>query len=186
MKRTFVKSLLLVLVAALLIAASASCFAACNVKDAIDGLQEEMSGTAPQPGEKEATLYVDDCPLAVVTSEEYLAGLLRELYTQGMISVLDATDGPYGLTINRVECSVTVVEDGESVTKTGSASGDIPGTYVAIYHTVDNPDLKGTDYVTGAVIEKDALGKTFWYSTLGAESLPLYDGACYRLVTETY
>ena len=83
----------------------------------------------------------------------------------------------------------TSTQEGTAISHANNSADfniDEPGTYVAIYHTVDNPDLKGTDYVTGAVIEKEALGKTFWYSTLGAESLPLYDGACYRLVTETY
>lgn len=186
MKQTKARRLYVVVAALLLAAVFAFALSACGLKDAIDDLQQEVSGTGPQPGEKTVTVYVDDHAILAVTDKDYFADLLQELYGQGVITVLDAPDGPYGLTIKKVECRVTETVNGESVTKVYSVSDDAPNTYVAIYHTVDNPDLKGTDYVTGAVIEQEAFGKTFWYSTLGAASLPLYDGACYRLVAETY
>lgn len=190
MKRVLTKKFCLAALTLALVCAFAFALAACDgsdpLKDAIGDLQEEIDGTRPAPGDKTVTVYVDEYAITASTDEEHLGGLLRELYEDGRITVLDAPDGPYGQTLKRVECRVTVTENGESAVKVYAVSDEEPGTYVAIYHTVDNPSLKGTDYVTGAIIEKGFFGKTFWYSTLGADSLPLRDGACYRLVVEKY
>lgn len=193
MKQTTLKRLCLVLVCIVLAGVVAVAFAACNdmssLEEMIRDLQEQVGDIQTQLGDKNITVYIGDYAIAVTTREVYLSGVLDEMYDQGRLTVLEADNTGYGRFVHKIEYSAAVYDaDGNYVeTKVyGSVSDDAPNTYIAVYHTIDNDSLKGTDYATGEIITVAFDGKTFWYSALGISSLPVHDGASYRFVVDSY
>ena len=193
MKQTTLKRLSLILVCLVLASAVAVTFAACNdtssLEEMIRDLQEQVGDIQTQLGDKNITVYLGDYAISVTTREVYLSGALDEMYDQGRLTVMEADNTGYGRFLHKLEYSVDKYDDEGNYEETmvyGSVSDEKANTYIAVYHTIDNDSLKGTDYKTGEIVTDEFDGKTFWYSTLGISSLPVYDGAAYRFVVESY
>lgn len=171
MKRQTIKRAAAFLLVALVVCVLAVALVACDssLKDRVKELENEVNGIKEEYGIKDVTIYIGDEEITSTTNGVYVMDTLKELFGKKKIANLKYTEGEYGAMISELGTLVA-----------GSNS------YIAFYHTVDNESLKGTDWKTGETITKNAFGKTFYYANLGVSSFPVYDGASYWFVLETF
>lgn len=123
-------------------------------------------------GNKEVTLIIGQgeeyTTITVKTYQNYLAGLLSELQLRGKITY-DSEAGAYGTFIKSIN-NVVPSNTSESV---------------GIYHDIDDVTLRA-DQSEWPMPNKEYGGKTYYSSSVGADSLPLKEGHAYFLTLNVW
>lgn len=166
----------------LIVLSLAVLFTACNLKDAIDDLQQQVGGYEPNDNEKTVTIFIGEDKFEVTTSERYLHGALLELLSANKISTYDYASSDFGAYINQIE---DLQQDFTN------------GKYYSIWHNVDTFALKSisSEWNPGrATGEDDGNGNVFavtnyqnvklYYSAVGVDLLPLIDGCTYAILVD--
>ena len=160
------KRLLTVIIAVALLVVCISVFAACDKTDTGEKtvVVRFVGNDAYGPTE----LF----NVTATTQSANLHELMIELQKQNKV-VYNFSDSSYGawiLSVGYVDGETKMLEPGE-------------GEYVAILHSINEPDL--IDYSNVSKSFK-LNGKTFMYSYVGISSLPLIDGAEYAFYILSY
>ncbi len=155
----------IVAVVAILVIAISMIFVGCDkLKDA--GKPEA------EVGNKEVTLIIGQgeeyTTITVKTYQNYLSGLLSELQLRGKITYDSepTADGTFIKSINNV------------VPQSASE-------FVGIYHDIDDVTLR-TDQSNWPVPNKEYNGKEYYFSNVGADSLPVKEGHTYFLTLNVW
>lgn len=164
------RKILAVLLTVAMLIACLAIFAACDKQD-----NSEKTVVVHFVGNDSFGSPTDLFSITTTTTKTNLHELMVELEKNKKV-FYQYSESTYGASIERVG----FIKDG---TETYLEADKIKRKYVAILHSINEPDL--IDYSNVAKSFK-IKGKTFMYSALGASSLPLKNGAEYAFYELSY
>jgi len=145
----------------LLIISSLFLFSSCNLKN--------IGKPEYEDGQKTITVVVGETEYTVKTESNYLHEVLLEMKNDGAIDYVFETSS-YG----------------SYPTKVGSLdSKSTTNTYIALYHNIDDITLRGDigEYAMPGINFK---GDSYYYSSVGVDMLPIFDGKTYVIRLGSY
>ncbi|MEG1663428.1 MAG: hypothetical protein RR338_05520 [Clostridia bacterium] len=172
MPKNRAKRLALIAIVAVLVICSLATLVACSgnsLQQKLNDMSDKLAGFEENEAVKNVTIFVGSSGIAFQTKQNKLTATLTEMVEQSKISTFNFNGGEFGAYLTGIN---------------GVTAG--ANEYFAIYHTIDDVTLKGTDFSTGEILKKYAFGKDFFYSNVGISQLPIVDGASYLIVLEKF
>lgn len=120
------------------------------------------NNTPVNPNAKSITVHIGDKSFSLDTEKEFVGQVLEELKEKGKITYV-AENGQYGMFIKEID-----------------ELKPVGNQFIALYSTIEDEKYSYTLMTT------TILDKTFYSSNYGADSLPLFNGAHYAFVLDSY
>lgn len=186
----FRKRVTIIVATVLVVVLAVFCLAACNntsLEEQIRDLQNQVNGFESDFSEKDVTVYIGDEKFEIVTRKTFLHDVLKDMYSQDLISAYEYSGGNLSPFVTQV--------------------GDLQQNfaeykYYTVWHSIDVFSLKGVysnDYgMPGRGVQKvegeepyqtvfvvtEYKGTVLFYSNVGVGLLPIVDGGVYAILID--